>query len=299
MTSTQFDAVFVGIATIDTIALVDKYPESDSRTVTTNLERAGGGVAATAAVTAARLGAKVAFAGVVGADAVGAEIIDGLKAEGVNTDLIVVDSKSITATSAVIVSKSQSTRAIITRQDLNHNVCVTENLKRAVGRARILHVDHIGYHLLALMEIDRNSDLKISLDHGNKIAGLDPSWIDIYAPADVQLTELHPDLTIPQAILVQSERFEQDVIVTSGSKGSFAAIGKQSVHSPAIKTDVISTLGAGDVFHGALVVQYLEGRSAQEILDRANAVAGLSCRGLDGRSAIPSAAELDAYMKSK
>jgi sugar/nucleoside kinase (ribokinase family) len=120
MTTSNFDAIFIGVATIDTIALVDNYPAADSRTLTDHLERAGGGVSATAAVAAARLGASVAVAGVVGDDAEGKEIIAGLKNEGVNTDLIVVDKNSKSATSAVIVTQSTATRAIITRQQVNY-----------------------------------------------------------------------------------------------------------------------------------------------------------------------------------
>ena len=43
MTSTKFDAVFIGVATIDTIALLENYPTADSRTLTDQLTRAGGG----------------------------------------------------------------------------------------------------------------------------------------------------------------------------------------------------------------------------------------------------------------
>jgi sulfofructose kinase len=57
-----------------------------------------------------------------------------------------------------------------------------------------------------------------------------------------------------------------------------------------------STLGAGDVFHGALVAELVEGRPLEDAVTRAAACAALSCRGLDGRSAIPDRAELDAFV---
>jgi sulfofructose kinase len=296
MTKANFDAVFIGVATIDTIALVENYPAADSRTLTNQLERAGGGVSATAAVTAARLGANVAFAGVVGDDAEGLEIISGLKSEGVNTDLVVIDKNSKTATSAVIVTKSTSTRAIITRQQVNYPACVTEELKKAIKQTKIVHLDHAGYALMPELELVRNSDLKISLDHGNQIANFDPSVIDIYTPSDLRLLELHPGLELIDAVKNQAAKHQQDVIVTAGGDGSYAVVAGSFAQAPAVDVEIISTLGAGDVFHGALVVQYLENRSPVEMLMRANAVAGLSCRGLDGRSAIPTKTELEDFL---
>lgn len=298
MTPKDFDAIFIGVATIDTIAQVEFYPAADSRTITNHLERAGGGVSATAAVAAARLGAKVAFAGVVGDDAEGQEIIAGLKQEGVNTDFVVIDAASKSATSAVIVTQSPAARAIITRQQVNYDAYITAELKAAIRQTEILHLDHIGYQLISKLELDKTTGTKISLDHGNQIANFDASLIDIYAPSDIRLLELHPNLDLTAAVMAQAAGFKQDVIVTSGAAGSFAAIAGSYTHAPALDVEIFSTLGAGDVFHGALVVQYLQQRPANEILRRANAVAGLSCRGLDGRSAIPTTVELEAFLKT-
>jgi sulfofructose kinase len=52
---------------------------------------------------------------------------------------------------------------------------------------------------------------------------------------------------------------------------------------------VVSTLGAGDVFHGALLAQLVRDVPLPEALAAANEIAALSCRALDGRSAIPRA----------
>jgi sugar/nucleoside kinase (ribokinase family) len=56
---------------------------------------------------------------------------------------------------------------------------------------------------------------------------------------------------------------------------------------------VVSTLGAGDVFHGALLASLVRQASLDAALRAANAAAALSCRALDGRSAIPTLDELE------
>ena len=52
----------------------------------------------------------------------------------------------------------------------------------------------------------------------------------------------------------------------------------------------------GMVFHGALLARLVGGASLENALEGANAAAALSCRGLDGRSAIPTAEELDSAL---
>ena len=55
---------------------------------------------------------------------------------------------------------------------------------------------------------------------------------------------------------------------------------------------MIGTLGAGDVFHGAFLAALARGCELPVALAKANRCAALSCRALDGRSAIPDWSEL-------
>jgi sugar/nucleoside kinase (ribokinase family) len=58
----------------------------------------------------------------------------------------------------------------------------------------------------------------------------------------------------------------------------------------------VDTLGAGDVFHGAILAALCLGKSLAEATRWANACAALSCRGLDGQSMAPRRAELEAFL---
>ncbi len=82
--------VFVGSATWDTIALVERPPKPDERIVAAEIRCAGGGPAATAAVAASRLGCSgVVFVGVVGADDEGDRIVGSLADEGVDVTRVI------------------------------------------------------------------------------------------------------------------------------------------------------------------------------------------------------------------
>jgi sugar/nucleoside kinase (ribokinase family) len=82
--------VCAGLATLDTIYRVPQLPPKDGRVVATERVVAGGGPAATAAVTLARLGVDVAFVGAVGSDEAGLEIVDGLEEEGVDVSAVAI-----------------------------------------------------------------------------------------------------------------------------------------------------------------------------------------------------------------
>src|SRR4029079_623772 len=67
--------VCVGLATRDTIYLLPRHPGPDDRVVAIERVSSGGGPAATAAVTIARLGVAVRFVGVVEGELEGVEVV--------------------------------------------------------------------------------------------------------------------------------------------------------------------------------------------------------------------------------
>ena len=71
MPANKVDVVCVGVITMDTIALVDRYPSEDERVLAQEIARGGGGPAAVAAVALARLGISTAIVGTIGDDADG------------------------------------------------------------------------------------------------------------------------------------------------------------------------------------------------------------------------------------
>ncbi len=85
-------------------------------------------------------------------------------------------------------------------------------------------------------------------------------------------------------------------MATSGAAGSFAVTPGVAAFAPAYPITPLSSLGAGDVFHGALLAAQVLGKPMEEAIRFANVTAALSCRGIDGRSAIPSRPEVEAVL---
>jgi sulfofructose kinase len=259
----------VGLATRDTIWRVPSHPPVDGRVVATDVVVAGGGPAATAAVTLARLGVDVVFAGAVGDDDAGAFVRESLEREGVDVSQLAVVPGARTPQSAILVGPNGERTIVhhpgdapIPDVDLD---------------ADWVHVDHAGYgHVRG----------RISLDAGNPIPGLDLHGVALYAPTEERL---HADFGGAQAALDAGAEL---VVVTRGAEGSVGTTRDGEFEAPGVPCDPVSTLGAGDVFHGALLAWLVRDASLPDALRAANTAASLSCRALDGRTAIPTLDEL-------
>ena len=155
------------------------------------------------------------------------------------------------------------TRAIIT-EPWTAFECPAEVLEDAEW----VHVDHVGYGAV-------RGDVRLSVDGGNPIPDLDMSRVELYAPNR------------------DDGRRARITVITGGAGGCTAYVGDERLDVPGYPVDdLVSTLGAGDVFHGALLAALARGLDLAGALTKANAAAALSCRALDGRSAIPTWEEL-------
>lgn len=280
---------------MDTIALVDVYPDEDERVVAKEILRSGGGPAAVAAVALSRLGVRTAIVGTIGNDADGGQVLKIFAKEGIDTTGISVGS-SATSGSVIVASRAYNSRAISTRQPIKQEA-LNSAAKDLMKRADWLHVDHVGIQEISGVGLNRGSGPLISFDAGYKVEKFNASKVDLFVPTDRQMALRHPASNLEAAIEKDALEAKTIVVATQGPKGSIGYSAQTGlVQVPGFEVDVVSTLGAGDVFHGALVAQLIHGHPLQEAMRRANAVAALSCRGLDGQSMIPTTSELEAFL---
>jgi sugar/nucleoside kinase (ribokinase family) len=241
--------VCIGLATRDTIFAVPHHPDPDGRVVATARVTAGGGPAATAAVTIARLGGDVRFVGVTDDDLEGVDVVR-MSGRMVESTILVGD----------------GSRAIVTVEPQRFDVPA-----EALDGAEWVHVDHVGYGALG------ETTAKVSVDASNAIEGLSLDRVHLYSPSEKTDDGRRAPITV----------------VTRGAAGCTAYAEGETIDVPGFPVDAVSTLGAGDVFHGALVACLARGLELRDALRHANVCAALSCRALDGRSAIPTWDELE------
>ncbi len=303
MSVPTFDVVCIGLATQDTIALVPEHPAADGRVQALDLQRAGGGPSATAAVALARLGRSVAFVGAVGDDGVGEAIRASLADQGVNVDDLSLVPGARSPESLILVATDSASRSISAYPGTAGPPRLSSSVLARCAAAGWLHVDHVGYHVAkalvcrpARAEVGAGSWSwpRLSVDGGNPIADLELRGVDLYAPTEDALLGRYDGLSLDAALRAALDDGAATVVATLGGNGARAmSPGAEPFTVPSHRTPLTSSLGAGDVFHGVLLAGLLEGRSLAEAVRRANVAAALSCGGLDGRSAIPTRAELD------
>jgi len=285
------DVLCVGVATIDLIARVDVMPGGNDRVLSAPFVRAGGGPAATAAVTLARLGRSVGFCGVVGDDAAGVLARASLEQEGVDTSWLVTRSGVTTPESMVVVSGTDAHRAIITTGSVG-----PDPTDVPTDAATWIHVDQVGYAPTRQSQRTGRGSALLSIDGGNRIPGLDLVGVDLYAPTRESLTELFPRDSVGEQLRAATAAGSKLVVATAGASGTWILEHDKPRLISSFDVQAVSTMGAGDVFHGALLAGLLRGDNLAAATRFANAVAALSCGALDGRSGIPTAPTADKFL---
>ena len=313
----------VGSAALDLVLEVDSLPDEDGRVAASSGFLAGGGPAATAAVALSRLGSSVVFAGRVGDDPAGTLIRDGLAAEGVDVSLLAVAAGSSPLSSAIVRSSSGS-RTLVASPGSASPVEVTPEVVAAANAATWIHADHAGFRVARELRA-RGVDTLLSVDGGNPIDDLDLSTTDLYAPAAGELRRWTGAASIEAGLAAAVDAGATITVATDGAAGvtahgrihpdapnvsravraARAARGDRASTTWTIHQDAFpiaagtgSTLGAGDVFHGALLASIVAGRSLRAALAFASAAAALSCAGVDGRSGIPTRVEVERLVAS-
>jgi sulfofructose kinase len=293
--------VGVGCAALDYLGVVPGMPGFDDAEAVMAQQWliSGGGPAATALVALARLGVEAAYLGVLGADIVGQAVRAEFVREGVDVGRLRFDTAFRSLTSLVLVQAGTGRRAFISFRDSDPGFEWTEQDQELIRQARFLHLDgwYPGIGLRAA-EIARQAGVPVCLD-AYRVDERTAEWV---ALADVLIaTESFPrrytgeeDLeSASQILLAQGP----DVVaVTLSERGCLVVTREGSFRVAGFPVQVVDTTGAGDVFHGAFLYGLLQSWSLARTATFANAAGALACRQLGGRSAIPSLAELEAFL---
>lgn len=304
--------VFVGVATEDSIAVVERYPGADERVVAETISTGGGGPAATAAVAAARLGMRTAVVAVVGDDDAGRAVRERLAREGVDVSGIRVEPGAETSRSIVIISGTDRSRAIVNRPGPAIDLAADPIARDLIDAAAWVHVDQHGWPAVRDHLSAQVMSARLSVDAGNAIDDLRLEGVALYAPTLAALRARYRGTGIDDIDdvepLMRSALADgaTTVVVTDGAHGSYALErGGDVVRVSAPRTEVVSTLGAGDVFHGALLAGLVRAElgtvapGIEAVTAYATTVATLSCRGVDGRSRVPDHDEATRHLDDR
>lgn len=291
----------LGFGSIDNLCLVPYIPIDEKVGAIERLVQ-GGGAAATAVVAASRLGANVAFIGVVGDDAIGKEILNSLEKEYVNTQHIQVRTGKESAVAYCWIEQNSGKRSITWSRGTAMPMDAGLINEEFISSLKLLHLD--GHNMEAAVraaEIARSNGVVVSLDAGSILPGIEKlvNISDICIASEFFACNYTGEKTVRKALHKLYRPEKKVVAITMGDKGVIAKTTEGIIQKVAFKIDVVDTTGAGDVFHGAFARAWIEGWDVDKCLDFASATAAIKCTRFGGRTGIPGMKEVENFLKQR
>ena len=296
--------VVVGSVNVDLVVLVERLPVAGETVTGGTFARYGGGKGANQAVAAARAGADVLFVGAVGDDALGAEALADLEADGIDVSRVAKLEGETTGTALVVVDAHGENQIAVAPG-------ANARLGAQTAMAALEDVVTSGTVLLVNLEIANEAILASA----TRVVDAGGSFVLNPAPAreiDRAMFALGPVLVpnagesialtgarSPDAAARELARITSaPVIVTLGAAGALVATDEGVVEHPAFEVDVIDTTGAGDAFCGTLAAELARVASLDEAVRRAMAAAALTVTAMGARTS-PDREAVDDFLRSR
>jgi sulfofructose kinase len=287
---------------VDDLIYVDHYPLAGTKMPIEAQRREGGGLTGTALVAASRLGARSAYGGVLGHDALSVFSIQELAREGVDCTPVLRHNQARPVHAVVVVDLATAQRTILYTLAGYTGRQPEEVTDELVAKCRVLFVDHMAaVGGLRAVELAHAQGIPVVGDIEREDW---PSTGDLMHQIDhlivgCELAERVTGEDEPGAMAHALSRDDRACcVVTAGERGCwYSERGGRVRHCPAFKVQVVDTTGCGDVFHGAYAACIAQGESVDTTVRIATAAAGIKATQPGGRAGIPDRVAIDRFLK--
>lgn len=284
----------------------DRIPHASESVMGTDFITNPGGRGGNQAIAAARMGAETYMIGTVGPDNFGRKIISSLVRYGVSTENIVISTKKKTGVSMRLRSDNDQRSIVFSganvRTDLAH------------VRATLMGIAAPGDVFLTQLECDYYTTMQaiIFAKERGLYTVLNPTpameilpetlaCVDLLVLNEKEcetLTGYDPadQANLKLALASLLELGVGKVVVTLGNKGSATLIDGKVITVPAYYVKSVDTTGAGDAYLGALMTQYVYGKSLVESMQIASAAGALATLKYGSHKSMPSIDEVLAFV---
>ena len=290
----------VGLVVLDRVLEISTPLTPGAKHFSIRAEESCGGPAATAAAVIVSLGGRARLHAQVGTDRAASTITGALDAVGVDRRGVRPLAGVASSTSTVIVSGADRTIVNHTPPEILLGApvtdIVTDDVEAVLVDARWPEAAGAALRDATIAEVPDILDLDRTPDPEAAawLAGLAGFVVASRSGAASLMEE-----TDPAAMVEALSRFTDGArAVTDGADGVWWADDGEVHHLAAPEVEALETVGAGDVFHGALAFALARHRSFEAALRYASAAAALRCTRRGGWNAIPSNYDVDRLVES-
>ncbi len=296
---TCFDVVGFGVNALDLFAIIDGYPEPDTKVQIREFDVQGGGMVATAMAACARLGLRTSVIGKFGTDFWSRLSMRTLSREGVDTRHVIRAPGSPGHVSIVLADRTTGQRTLFFRRPPTYAIRPEELDREALTGGRLLHVDGVdAAAALQAVRWAREAGMRITMDGERVVEGIEAVWplTDLLVCNPRFLRAMAGRDGLEDCLRELHARGPSHVAVTLAEKGALGFADGRFIRAPGFPVTAVDTNGAGDVFHGACAVGELRDWPLEWTLTLASAGAAMKCRVLGGRRGIPRLPEVAEFL---
>jgi sugar/nucleoside kinase (ribokinase family) len=289
--------VGAGICCLDHIVVAPAIPWGDTARVREYCVQ-GGGLVATALVACARLGARTELLSMLGGDVVAGQILDELEDEHVSTRHVVRFPDGASPFSFIHVDEKTGERTIFHR-GATGLAWQRTNEDAITGAHAVLVDDYYPDLVRDVTAVARAHRVPIVADTTPSAANAD--WI---RNVDVLIAPRHYLRAggfgddVDRALDAIHAMGPATAVITLGADGWAASDAAGRTRGTAFTVNVVDTVGAGDVFHGAYAFGLARGWTTPQCAEFASAVAAVKCTRVGGRTGIPTLEKTLGFLRT-
>jgi ribokinase len=291
----------VGSLNMDLVVRTPRMPRPGETVVGARFAAHPGGKGANQAVAAARLGARAALVGAVGADAWGSELRSVLASEGIDFEHVVRLSDAPTGVAVITVADGGENQ-IVVASGANHALTADHvqaaHDEIAAADVLLLQNEVPGAANLRAAQIAKKAEVRVVLNAAPavEVSAELMSLADVLIVNAAEARELAgvkdgEDVSPAGIARRLATRGPLHVAVTLGPEGALLFDGETVIRQSAPDVAVVDRVGAGDAFAACFAVAQAGGARLADALRRA-CVAGALATTAEG--AIPSLPRRDA-----
>lgn len=297
----HYDVIVLGSINLDVKALVTGYPRHGDTATAKSITMLPGGKGSNQAVAAAKLGGKVAMLGAVGEDGAGKQMLDNLSDWGVDTRFVMRNGNEGTGTFIVQVDQT-SENTMVGTLGANDTITAAEvdtAMDQMEAPVLLMQLETSRESVLAALKAGRRMGMYIILDPA-PADGFFPealAYADCVTPNQQEterITGIHvtDKVEAVEAANAIAGMGPKTVIVKMGADGSVVVHEGEIYEIDSVKVHALDSVCAGDVFAGALAVNYAQHGDFLKAVNFANKAAAIKVSRVGNHQVFPNLADM-------